>query len=84
MDIIRTREFIKQTKKIKDKETKKRLFNQLKEIIENPERGDFLSYEKGIRRVYVPPFRLLYAYKDKKLYFLDFNHRDKVYKKRRK
>lgn len=78
------RGIIKQTKKIKDKVTKKRIFKQIKKIIGNPERGRFLSYEKGVRKVYIPPFRLLYAYKDSKLYLLDFDHRDKIYKKRRK
>lgn len=84
MEIIKSREFIKQTKRVKDKQTKERLFKQLKKIIEHPEAGDLLSYEKGIRKIYIPPFRLLYAYKDSKLYLLDFDHRDKVYRKRRK
>lgn len=83
MEIIRTKEFIKQLKKIKDKKTKERLFKQIKKIIKDQERGYFLSYEKGTRKIYIPPFRLLYAYKNNKLYLLDFDHRDRVYKKRK-
>ncbi len=84
MEIIRAKEFIRQTKGIKDRQTKEKIFKQIKKIIENPEIGDLLSYEKGIRKIYIPPFRLLYAYKNKKIYLLDFDHRDKIYKKRRK
>jgi mRNA-degrading endonuclease RelE of RelBE toxin-antitoxin system len=83
MEIIRSKEFIKQTKKIKDKSTKERILKQIKKIIANPECGEFLSYEKGVRKLYVPPFRLLYAYKDNKFYLLDFDHRGKIYKKNR-
>lgn len=83
MNIIQSKEFVKQTKKIKDKRTKERIFKQIKKIIENPEKGDFLSYEKRVRRVYIPPFRLLYIYEDNKIYLLDFDHRDRIYKKRR-
>ena len=82
MEIIRTKEFIKQTNKIKDKKTRERIFKNIKKIIENPETGDFLGYEKGVRKIYIPPFRLLYAFKDNKIYLLDFDHRDKIYKKR--
>ena len=84
MEIIRSEEFIKRTKKIKDKLTKERIFKQIKKIITNPEIGDFLNYEKGVRKIYIPPFRLLYAYKNNKLYLLDFDHRDRIYKKRKK
>ena len=38
---------------------------------------------KGTRKIYIPPFRLLYAYKDNKIYLLDFDHRSKIYKKRK-
>jgi len=84
MEIIRSEEFIKRTEKIKDKLTKERIFKQIKKIITNPEIGDFLNYEKGVRKIYIPPFRLLYAYKNNKLYLLDFDHRDRIYKKRKK
>lgn len=84
MKIIKSKEFIKGTKKIKDKQIKERIFKQIKKLIKNPESGDFLNYEKGVRKIYIPPFRLLYAHKDDILYLLDFDHRDRIYKKRRK
>lgn len=83
MEIIRSDEFIKQTKKIRDKMLKERIFKQISKIIENPTVGDLLSHEKGVRKIYIPPFRLLYAYRDNKIYLLDFDHRDKIYKKLR-
>ena len=83
MDIIRSDEFIKQTKKIQDRMLKERIFKQINKIIENPVVGDLLSHEKGIRKLYIPPFRLLYAYRDNKIYLLDFDHRDRIYKKLR-
>ncbi|MAF37020.1 hypothetical protein CL622_07945 [archaeon] len=84
MKIIRSNVFVKQTKKIKDKVTKERIVKQIKKIIDNPEVGEFLSYRKDVRKIYIPPFRLLYAYKNDTLYLLDFDNRDKVYKKDRK
>jgi mRNA-degrading endonuclease RelE of RelBE toxin-antitoxin system len=83
MGIIRSKTFLKQTKHLKDKKTKERLFKQIEKIIDDPKVGDLLSHEKGVRKIYIPPFRLLYSYKDNKLYLLDFENRDKVYKKRR-
>ena len=84
MEVIQSKEFIKQLKKIKDQKTKEKIFKQLEKIMENPKVGDLLSHEKGVRKMYIPPFRLLYAYRKDTLYLLDFDHRDKIYKKRRK
>ncbi|MBL7170082.1 MAG: hypothetical protein ISS48_03620 [Candidatus Aenigmarchaeota archaeon] len=75
---------MRQIKKIKDKQTKRKILKQIKKIIENPEKGKFLSYEKGVRKIYISPFRLLYSYKNNKLRLLDFDYRDKIYKKRKK
>jgi len=82
--IISSEHFLKQLKKIKDKRTKQRIFKKIKQLLDNPESGTFLSHEKGIRKIYIPPFRLLYSYKNNTLSLLDFDHRDKIYKKRRK
>ncbi|MBS3055994.1 MAG: type II toxin-antitoxin system RelE/ParE family toxin [Candidatus Aenigmarchaeota archaeon] len=84
MKVIKSDEFDKQTKKIKDRQLKERILKQLTKIIENPEIGDFLSHEKSVRKIYIPPFRLLYVYRNNKIYLLDFDHRDKIYKKRLK
>jgi len=84
LKVIRSNEFVKRTKKVKDKKTKQRLLKQIKKIIHNPEVGMFLNYEKGIRKMYIPPFRLLYSYEDDILYLLDLGHRGNIYKKRKK
>ena len=87
MQIVRSASFEKNVKKYKkDRELIKRLQNHLRKIIENPEIGDFLTGQrKGERKIYIPPFRLLYAYErdSDTLYFLDFDHRDIIYKKKK-
>jgi addiction module RelE/StbE family toxin len=85
MEIIRTNSFNKSIKKYKkDKLLIKRLKTQIKKIINNSETGDPLTgNKKGERKIYIPPFRLLYSYNSNKntLYLLDFDNRDKIYKK---
>ncbi len=83
MDVKESKEFAKQMKKIKDKMTRERIFKQIRKLIKNPESGDLLSYEKGIRKLYIPPFRLLYSYKNNRIYLMCFDHRSKIYKKLR-
>ena len=87
MNIVRSASFDKNVKKYKkEKEIIKRLQNHIQKIIENPELGDFLKgQKKGERKIYIPPFRLLYAYSKQEdtLYLLDFDHRDIIYKKKR-
>jgi len=42
---------------------------QIKKIIANPDVGKPLEYAlKGERTVYVPPFRIIYAFKECKMY----------------
>ena len=86
MQIIKSASFKKNVKKYrKDRETIKRLQNHIRKIIENPEIGEFLTGQrKGERKIYMPPFRLLYAYSrdEDTLYLLDFDHRDIIYKKK--
>lgn len=85
MDIIRTNSFVKNLKRYKkDKLLINRLRKQILNIIENPEIGEFLkAKKKGERKVYIPPFRLLYSYDKEKdlLYLLDFDKRSRIYKK---
>jgi len=87
VNIVRSASFDKNVKKYKkEKEIIKRLQNHIQKIIENPELGDFLKgQKKGERKIYIPPFRLLYAYSKQEdtLYLLDFDHRDIIYKKKR-
>ena len=86
MNIVRSTSFDKNVKKYKkDREIIKRLDNHIRKIIENPEAGDFLKGQmEGERKIYIPPFRLLYAYNKNEdtLYLLDFDHRDIIYKKK--
>ena len=56
-----------------------KLVKQIRKIIENPEIEKPMMYSrKGTIEVYVPPFRLSYAYlKDEgKIVFLDLYHKD--------
>ena len=53
--------------------------NQIKKIVDNPEIGKPMKYErKGTREVYVGSYRLAYAFiiEEDKLIFLDFYHKD--------
>lgn len=85
VEIIRKPDFKKNIKKIKDNKLKERIKKQIIKIIENPETGEFLKYRPHERKIYIPPFRLLYAYnkKENKIYLIDFDKRDKVYKKKK-
>jgi len=77
--------FKKSIKHIKDPVLKERIKKQIRKSIENPEIGDFLSYDKkNERKIYIPPFRLLYSYNKEKdlITIIDFDHRDKIYKKK--
>ena len=65
--------------KIKNKPDRERIKKQIKKIINNPEVGKPMKYDrKGTREVYIGSFRLSYAYfkEDNKLVFLDLYHKD--------
>ena len=71
--------FTKIIDKIKDNSLKIKIQKQINKIIENPEIGKPMRYNrKGTREVYVNPFRLSYAYlqKENKIILLDFYHKD--------
>lgn len=71
--------FQKTIGKIKDTILVKKVKNQIRKIIENPETGKPMRYDrKGTREVYVKPFRLSYAYlkEEDKIIFLDLYHKD--------
>ncbi len=75
--------FEKNYRKVRDSKTKERVNKNIKKIIKNPEAGLFLTHRKGERKIYIPRFRLLYAYDKSKneIYLIDFDRRDKIYKK---
>lgn len=84
VEVIYKKSFSKGIIKIKDKKTKEIVKKKLKEIKENPElKGQFLIGRKLEKKIYIKGYRLLYSY-DKRtntLYFIDFDRRDKIYKK---
>lgn len=65
--------------KIKDKNLKERIIKQLYKIRDNPEIGKPMRYSrKGTREVYIPPFRLSYAYieNEDRVIIFDLYHKD--------
>ena len=65
--------------KLKDKSLKERIKKQITKIIDNPEIGKPMMYNrKGTREVYVSSFRLSYIYikEEDKVIFLDLYHKD--------
>ena len=65
--------------KIKDSLVKGKIKKQITKLIENPRAGKPMRFvRKGTREVYVPPFRLSYAYIREKgeIILLDFYHKD--------
>jgi len=79
--VVTTEEYEKDTKHIKDGETKERIKKQIRKIIENPDIGKSLTHDlKGERSVHIQPFRLIYAIDNDKIILLRFEHRKEVYK----
>ena len=70
-------EFLRLLAKI-DNSIKEKLKKQITKIIDNPEIGKPMKYSrKDTREVYVPPFRLSYAYikHEDKIIFLELYHK---------
>lgn len=71
--------FFKRIGKIKNEAIKEKVKKQIEKILENPEVGKPMMYNrKGTREVYIAPFRLAYAYipSQNKIIFLDIYHKD--------
>ena len=65
--------------KIKDQSLKEKIIKQVEKIKTNPEIGKPMKYaRKGTRELYIPPFRLSYAYLPEEglAYILDLYHKD--------
>lgn len=78
--IEETKDFVRAREKIKDNLFKLKIKKQIEKILENPEIGKPMMYErKGTREVYISPFRLSYAYlkNEGKIILLDVYHKDK-------
>jgi len=79
-DVSYTDSFKRTVGKLKDAALQERLKKQITEIIERPDIGKPLVFQcKGERSVRVPPFRIIYAWKDDSICFLRFGKRDSVY-----
>ena len=72
--------FKRRISKIKDSSVKERIEKLLIKIKDNPQIGKPMKHNrKGTREVYLPPFRLSYAYNKNTdtIIILDFYHKDK-------
>ena len=79
VDVIFEERFKHLFSKIKDPLTKEKIIKQITKIKENPEIGKPMRFgRKGTRELYIPPFRLSYAYDpaNKLIYILDLYHKD--------
>jgi mRNA-degrading endonuclease RelE of RelBE toxin-antitoxin system len=79
VEIVYANRFKRTLSKIKDNNLKERVAKQIAKVIENPEIGKPMSYNrKGTREVYVSPFRLSYSFilHQNTIYFLDLYHKD--------
>jgi mRNA-degrading endonuclease RelE of RelBE toxin-antitoxin system len=74
-----TDDFEKSVKKIRDASLLERTKKHIKKIVDNPETGKPMRYaRKGTREVYVPPFRISYAYfkEQDRILFINIYHKD--------
>jgi mRNA-degrading endonuclease RelE of RelBE toxin-antitoxin system len=72
-------DFLKHISKIKDAALKEKVKRQVQKIADSPEVGKPMRFSrKGTREVYIPPFRLAYAFipAENKIIFLDLYHKD--------
>jgi len=79
VNVVYGSDFEKTVRKIKDNSLKEKVKKQIARIIESPETGKPMRFSrKGTREVYIPPFRLSYAYikEEDKIIFLDLYHKD--------
>ncbi len=71
--------FVRTISKIKDASIRERIEKLINKIKENPEIGKPMMHNrKGTREIYLPPYRLAYAYNKllDKIILLDFYHKD--------
>ena len=79
LDLEHREDVLKKVSKIKHQAIKEQIKKQVEKIIENPEIGKPMRYNrKGTRELYVKPYRLAYAYfpEEGKLIFIDLYHKD--------
>lgn len=79
VNIVYSPNFIKLIQKIKDSALKEKVKGQMRKLLSNPEAGKPMKYSrKGTRELYIPPFRLSYAYlpQEDRIILLDLYHKD--------
>jgi len=79
LEVIYEEDFLRKICKIKDNTIREHVKKQIKKIVENPEIGKPMSYDrKGTRELYVKPFRLSYVFieHENKIIILDLYHKD--------
>lgn len=71
--------FEKKISKIKHELIKLKVKKQVAKVVNNPEIGKPMMYNrKGTRELYIPPFRLVYVYtkEEDKIVFIELYHKD--------
>lgn len=80
MEIIFSRDFRKEFKKIKEKKLRLRIIKQIKKLAKQPLSGKPLRYNlKKHRSLRVSPFRIIYRVEKDRLIINCFDHRKEVY-----
>ncbi len=80
-NIILSREFENDIKKIKDKSLQNRIKKVVQKILEMPEVGKPLRYGlAGLRSARMSPFRIIYEVKGENVIFHKFDHRKTIYR----
>lgn len=80
-EVVWTRKFERELKKLGDKTIKDRVKKRVIKILDNAETGKQLRFNlKHEQSVYVSPYRLIYAVQGETLYLLRFEHRKIVYR----
>ncbi len=79
LEVVYEPDFLRKICKIKDNTIKEHVKKQIKKILENPETGKPMRYDrKGTRELYIKLFRLSYSYikHENKIILFDFYHKD--------
>jgi mRNA-degrading endonuclease RelE of RelBE toxin-antitoxin system len=81
MKVIYTEEFKTDVRKAKDKKIQGRIKKTVKKIRDNPGVGKPLKYDLfGLRSIQIPPFRILYEFREDLIILHKFEHRKGVYR----
>lgn len=67
----------------KDRQALRKINEQINKVLDYPEVGKPLCHDmKNLRRMHIGSFVLVYKILGNEIRFLDFDHHDKVYKKK--